>query len=298
MNLNKINRNTYYIDNPTNIGVYTYKNKNCLLVDTGINNGQARKIDNVLVENGLHPKYIINTHNHMDHCGGNIYFKTQYPGCEIYTSNKERLYIENPELRDIVLFSSCPIRDLDTTNKTFSVDFVLDYGISKIGDEKFDIISLVGHSIDQIGVITPDRVCFLGDSVFSEDTIKKYSLPYLFNIEKSIETLKKLKEVDADYFVISHIDRVLNKDELDALIEKNISNIEDNIEIILELLEQPQTREGLLQNLVILNDLPLNFTQYYIYFSSVSAFLSYLRDKKLIDYSIENGEIYFYRKPV
>ncbi len=120
----------------------------------------------------------------------------------------------------------------------------------------------------------------------------------MFNIEKSIETLKKLKEVDADYFVISHIDRVLNKDELDALIEKNISNIEDNIEIILELLEQPHTREGLLQNLVILNDLPLNFTQYYIYFSSVSAFLSYLRDKKLIDYSIENGEMYFYRKPV
>lgn len=296
MELNKINRNTYYIDNSTNIGVYIFKNKNCLLIDTGINNGQARRIDNVLTENRLHPKYIINTHNHLDHCGGNAYFQSNYTGCEVFSSKKERIYIENPELRNTILFSAYPIRDLDTNNKTLSVDYVLDYGINKIGDEKFDIITLVGHSIDQIGVITPDRVCFLGDSIFSENIIKKYSLPYLFNIEKSIETLKKLKEIDADYFVVSHIERVLNKEELNALTEKNISNIENNIKIILELLEQPHTREELLQNLVILNDLPLNFAQYYIYLSSVSAFLTYLRGKNLIDYSIENGEIYFYRK--
>ena len=39
MELNKVNGNTYYIDNPTNIGVYLYKNKYCMMVDTGIDNG-------------------------------------------------------------------------------------------------------------------------------------------------------------------------------------------------------------------------------------------------------------------
>lgn len=296
MVLNKINRNTYYIDNSTNIGVYTFKNKNCLLIDTGINNGQARRADNVLSENGLHPKYIINTHNHLDHCGGNIYFQTTYPGIEVYASKKERIYIENPELRDIILFSAYPIKELGTSKKTFTVDFIPDYGINKIGDEKIEIIPLPGHSIEQIGVVTPDRVCFLGDSIFSENIIGKYSLPYLFNIEKSIETLNNLKEIDADYFLISHIDRVINKDELIKLVDLNISNINKNIEMILEILGEPQTKESLLQSIIILNDLPLNFNQYYIYFSSVSAFISYLSDKNQIAHSIENGEVYYYCK--
>ncbi|MBP2073392.1 MBL fold metallo-hydrolase [Thermoanaerobacterium butyriciformans] len=296
MNLNKINRNTYYIDNPTNIGVYTYKNKNCLLVDTGINNGQARKIDNVLVENGLHPKYIINTHNHMDHCGGNIYFKTQYPGCEIYTSNKERLYIENPELRDYILFSSSSFKSHGESKKSYKVDYVLEYGTNKIGDEKIDIVPIMGHSVEQVGVLTPDRVCFLGDSVFSEKIIGKYSLPYLFNIENSINTLNKIKEIDADFFVLSHADTVLNKEEILKLIDLNLSNINKNIEMIIEILGEPQTRETLLQNIVILNDLPINFNQYYIYFSSISAFISYLYDRDLISHFIENGKLYFYSK--
>ncbi len=99
MELTKINGNTYFINAPTNIGVYTYKNKNCLLIDTGINNTAARKIDNILIENKLHAKYIINTHSHIDHCGGNNYFKDNYTGSLIYSSAKEKLFMENQELR-------------------------------------------------------------------------------------------------------------------------------------------------------------------------------------------------------
>lgn len=296
MELNKINRNTFYIDNSTNIGVYTFKNKNCLLIDTGINNGQARRAEKVLSENGLHPKYIINTHNHLDHCGGNIYLQTNYTGIEVYASEKERIYIENPEIRDIILFNAYPIKDLGTSKKTYKVDFSLNYGINKIGDEKFDIIGLPGHSVEQIGIITPDKVCFLGDSIFSKRTIGKYSLPYLFNIEDSIKTLNNLKDIDADYFLISHSDGAMNKDELLDLVKLNLSNIEKNINMIIELLAEPQTKESLLQNIVILNDLPLNFSQYYIYFSSISAFISYLRGINKIEYSIENGNVYYYCK--
>jgi glyoxylase-like metal-dependent hydrolase (beta-lactamase superfamily II) len=295
MKLNKINRNTYYIDNSTNIGVYIFKNRNCLLIDTGLNNGQARKADNILIENNLHPKYIINTHNHLDHCGGNIYFQNNYKGCEVYTSEKEGVFMENPELRNIIFFSANPIKDFCNVNKKFIVNHVLDYNMNKIGDVKFQIIPLPGHTIEQIGVITPDMVCFLSDSIFSENILRKYSLPFLFDIEKSIATLKNLKEIDADYFVISHIKKILDKKEIDDLTDKNITNINNNIETMLEILEQPQTRENLLQNMILLNNLPINFPQYYFYLSSVSAFLTYMRDKNLINYFIENGKIYFYK---
>lgn len=295
MELNKIKGNTYYLNAPTNIGVYTFKNKNCILVDSGINTTVAKKIDEVLMENGLHPKYIINTHNHLDHCGGNIYFQNTYTGCLVYASEKEKLYMENPHLFPSMLFSGSPIKELNRSNKPFKVDYVVEYGTNKINDEKFEIISLKGHSIDLIGIITPEKVCFLGDSIFSQEIMEKYSLPYLYDIEAEIITLNSLRDVDADFFVISHSEKVIDKGELLSLIDLNIENIENYKNQILELLDQPLTREDILENLAVLNDLTMDFNQYHLNFAAVSAFVSYLYKQNLIQYSLENGKTYYFK---
>lgn len=295
MSLNKIKGNTYYISASTNSGVFVFKNKNCLLIDSGINNTEAKKIDQILTENNLHTKYIINTHNHLDHCGGNTYFQKSYPGCLVYTSLKEKLFMENQELQPSILSSSVPIRGIDKSNKPLTVDFVLDYGINKINEEKFEVISLKGHSIEQIGIITPEKVCFLGDSIFSDEILDKYSLPYLYDIEESINTLNRIKDIDADYFVISHSNAVLNKEQISDLVLKNLENIDNFKNQILDLLDQPLTREDLLENITILNDLSLNFYQYHLNFGGISAFITYLYSKTLINYSIENGKLYYYK---
>ena len=296
MELHKIKGNTYYINSPTNIGVYVFKNKFCMLIDSGINSSAAKKFDEVLKSNKLHPKYIVNTHSHYDHCGGNQYFKDNYSGTLIYTSKKEKVYIENPELHPITLFSSNPPRELSENTKPIMVDYILEYGTNKINDEKFEIFSLAGHSQEHIGIITPEKVCFLGDGIFSSYTLDRYSLPFLFDIEETLISLDNLKAVDADYFVISHGKGVLNKDELLELIDKNISNIQNHIDNILVLLDQPCTREDILQNLVILNDIKLNMESYLIHLASVSAFISYLLSKDLIQYSIEDGKLYYFKK--
>lgn len=295
MSLNKIKGNSYYISATTNCGIFVFKNKNCLLVDTGINNTEAKKIDQILIENNLHPKYIINTHNHLDHCGGNTYFQRTYPGCLVYTSLKEKLFMENPEFQASILSSSSPIKGIDKSNKPITVDFVLDYGTNKINDEKFEVISLKGHSIEQIGIITPEKVCFLGDSIFSEEILEKYSFPYLYDIEESINTLNLLKDVDADYFIISHSNHVLNREQILVLVDKNLENIENFKNQMLDLLDQPLTREDLLENITILNDLSLNFYQYHLNFGGISAFITYLYSKGLINYSIENGKLYYFK---
>lgn len=89
---------------------------------------------------------------------------------------------------------------------------------------------------------------------------------------------------------------MLDKSEIPALVHKNLKNIENYIDQILELLDQPLTKEDLLQNIVILNDLPMNFTQYHLNLSAVSAFISYLYNKDLVDSSIEDGKLYFFKK--
>lgn len=294
MDLNKIKGNTYYIDGPTNCGIFIFKNKNCLIVDTGINNSEAKKINNLLTENNLHPKFIINTHSHLDHCGGNLYFKKNYPGCLVYTSKSEKLFMENQELFSSMLSSSYPSRAFDRSNKPIDVDFILDYGINKLNEEKFIIIPLPGHSIEHIGIVTPEKVCFLGDSIFSSEILDKYSFPYLYNIEDSLLSLNKIKDIDADYFLIGHSKKLLDKKEIMALADKNISNINDYKNEILDLLDQPLTREDILENISILNNLSLNFYEYHLNFGGISAFISYLYNNKLIDYSVEDGKLYYF----
>ncbi|NEZ45750.1 MBL fold metallo-hydrolase [Clostridium niameyense] len=297
MELTKIKGNSYYINFPTNIGIYIFKNKNCLIIDTGSNKTDGKKIENVLIENKLHPKYIINTHNHLDHCGGNIVFKNNYPGCLTYSSYKEKLFMENQELGTALAFSSSPLKHIHKSNKPIEIDYVLDYGINKINDEKFEIIPLKGHSIEQIGIITPEKVCFLGDALFSDEIIGKYSLPYYYDVEESIKTLENIRNIEADYFILSHCNKILSKDEVLKLVDENIKNIEKHINLILELLEQPLTKEDLMENLSILENFKMSFNQFLIYLSAISAFISYLYNKDLINYSIEDGKLYYFKNP-
>lgn len=294
MELTKIKGNTYYINTSTNIGVYVFKNKNCILIDTGANNSASKKIDEVLTQNKLHPKYIINTHSHLDHCGGNTYFQSNYPGCLVYTSSKEKLFMENGDLHASILSMGSPYKSLDKSNKPLSVDFSLEYGMNKINDEKFEVISLKGHSIEQLGIITPEKVCFLGDSLFSDITINKYSLPYLYDIEESLNTLNFVKNIDADYFVIGHSDKIYEKIDITELAEKNIENITTYMNDILELLDQPLSKEDVLENLALLNNLDMDFRQYHLNLSAVSAFLSYLYNNGKINSSMQDGKLYFY----
>lgn len=296
LELNKIKGNTYFIDGPTTIGVYVFKNKFCILVDSGLDNSAARKIDAILKENNLHPKYIINTHSHIDHCGGNNYFKDTYPGTLTYTSEKEKLYLENPKLFPTILFSATPIKRLFDNKRPFIVDQVLDYGINKINDEKFQILSLKGHAEEHIGIITPEKVCFLGDSLFGYETLKKYPFPFLYNIQDTLDTLNKIKEIDADYFVLGHGKEVLTKEEILPLIDANMENTNKHIEGILEILDHPSTIEDILENIIILNDISVGLRHYFVDLSSASAFVSHLYNTGLIDLSIENGKLYYFKK--
>lgn len=296
MQLIKIKGNSYYIKASTNIGVYVFKNKNCLLVDTGKNNTDARRIEEVLLKNNLHSKIIVNTHNHLDHCGGNLYFQNNYPGCLVYSSSKEKIFMENEDLNASILSSSVPIKGIDKSNKPFNVDYILDYGTNKINDEKFEVIPLAGHSIEQIGFMTPEKVCFIGDSVFSQDIIRKYSLPYYYDVQRAINSLESFTAIDGDYFVISHESEVLEKEDFLTLVDKNLSNINKFIKQFIEILDQPQTREDILETLTVLNELKLDFNQYYLNFAGVSAFITYLYSKSLIECSTEDGKLYFYKQ--
>jgi len=296
MDLIKVKGNSYYIQAPTSIGVYTFKNKNCMMVDTGNNNTSAKKIEDALIQNNLHPKYIFNTHGHLDHCGGNNYFNDNYPGIITYSTFKEKLFMENNDLMPYAQFGSFPAKEIKKSSKSIKVDYVVEYGVNKINDEKLEFMPLPGHSIEQAAMITPDKVCYLGDAVFSHSTLMKYPLPYYYNILETLNSLDKIKEIDCDYFVVSHGDKLYNKTEILELCNMNINNIHKYINDISEVLSQPLSKEEVLENIAVLNDINMNFQEYYINLSAISAFIAFLYNNGTLNFSIENGKLYYYTK--
>ncbi|MTI65339.1 MAG: MBL fold metallo-hydrolase [Firmicutes bacterium] len=299
MDFKKINGKTYYISSGTNIGVYLFKDKYTLLIDTGNNNQQGRKISEVLEKNNMNIKYVINTHHHSDHSGGNYYVKENFPGSIIYTSEKEKVYIENDELFSKQLFNATPIKKLRKdfmTSKEMKVDRVINEGVEKINNEKFEIIKLCGHSDGQIGIATRDGVCFLADSVMSEEIIKKYKMPFISDIEKQLNTYRKILELKYDYYVLSHGEKIYNKENIKKLINKNKDHLLKYIDISKELLEQPKSREGLLEEIIILEEINVDFNEYHFLNTTIGAIITFLYEKEELNYQIENGKLYYYKK--
>ena len=295
MELIKLRGRTYFIPGATNVGVYRYRNGFCTLIDTGLDNTTGRKILEVLENHYLKVKYIINTHAHPDHFGANNFIKEKYPGALIAASHNEKLFMENSALEGIVLYGAAPMPGLSTRilkARDIAVDFEVEEGIVELGDKKFEILPLEGHSIGQIGVATEDNVLFCGDAFFSEDKMDKYPFPFLFNAKAHLETLEFLLQTDYDHYIISHCDEPPVNPKL--LIQKNIDNIKENLEIIANYLAQPLTREDLTELIIRKYDIPTNISQYFITISSVSAFLTLLLEKQSINMDIIDGKMYFY----
>ena len=299
MQLTKINGNTFYIAAPTNIGLFQFKDKYTLLVDTGDNNQQSRKIADIIQDNNLSIKYIVNTHNHIDHAGGNMFLQEHYPGSLFYASEDEKLFLENGYLFPMYLYGGSPIDELSRhflKSKKLRIDEILTPGLCKINDEKFEIIPLPGHATGQIGIGTRDRVCFLGDSLFSRDIIAKYSFPFLFDIKDQLTTYKSIQELDYDWFVIGHAAQVYNLAEIKALVQFNRDNLEYYLAMALDLFTQPHTREELLEEICILAELQLDFKEYYFSLSTTAAIIAYLHDQGTLTCQLENGKLYYYKK--
>jgi glyoxylase-like metal-dependent hydrolase (beta-lactamase superfamily II) len=284
-----IKGDTYYIQAPVCIGVYV-KGDKCIIIDTGLDESSGKKILKELKDANIIPAAIINTHSHADHFGGNniIQKKTDIIVC---SSEKEGVAIQNPEYEPFYLFSSSPVKEMK--NKFFmakesKVDRVLTPGKVLIEDMEIEIISLPGHSIGQIGVLTKDNVLFCADSVLSKEIIHKYYLPYVYDVEKQYETLEYLKNTSFDAYVMAHGGLT---DEITSHADINIAVMRDNEDYFLKRMQEPLTREELLSEFAKYKGIEMNMVQYPLLFASISAYLSYLANAGKVKYYFEGGSL-------
>ena len=135
-----------------------------------IDPSEAKPIINFIENNKINLKYILNTHHHYDHVGGNLELKKKYSSTVVgFEGDKDRI----PEI-DIL---------------------VKDNQIWKENNFEAKIIHIPGHTTGHIGYyFSNEKIIFSGDTLFSLGCGKIFEGTY----NQMYESINKFKNLPLD----------------------------------------------------------------------------------------------------
>ncbi|HHX04187.1 MAG TPA: MBL fold metallo-hydrolase [Tissierellia bacterium] len=290
MELVKVGEKTYYIKNPTNIGLYKINDKEVYIIDSGNDRDAGRKILKIIDAQGWSVKGIITTHSNADHIGGNKLIQDR-THCSIYALGIEKCFTEFPILEPSFLFGGYPFKDLRSKFLLAKESTVT--AIDNNLCEGLEYFPLKGHYFDMLGIKTDDDVYFLADSLFSEETIKKYHVFFIYDVEEYLNTLDHLATLEGKVFIPSHCEATT---DISGLIEINRSKVKEVSEKIYSLCRQELTFEGILKGIFDDYGLTMDPNQYVLVGSTVRSFLSYLCDKGKVCFEFRDNKMYWKQK--
>lgn len=268
--MEKIKNDVWLKKGSTNVGLFESMGKR-YLVDTGSNEKFAKDLFSEIGK----VDFILNTHSHADHIHGNGIFESS--GAKIYADDLERPFIENPSLESFYLYGANPSKILKSS--FFRAKKSSTFSFNEIDPATgIEFIKLGGHSLGMTGVKF-NNVIFCGDAYFGDFIIQKYVYPYLVNVGEFLDSLEKLLNVTADFYIPSHGEPMSDP-------SKDIKSTKDSlmefVNLTLELLKTPKGVEELCFEIADSKKMPLNNGTFYLFRSFESAILSYLEEKKEI----------------
>ena len=280
----QVSDRTYYVQSPAKIGLVKLDDTNVCLIDSGNDKDAGRKVRQILDANKWKLTAIYNTHSNADHIGGNKYLQDQ-TGCRIFAPGIECDFTNHPILEPSFLYGGYPCRDLQhkfLMAKESCCEPLSDSSLP----EGFEAIPLPGHFFDMTGYRTPDDVVFLADCLSSRDTLSKYHIGFIYDVEAYLNTLETVKTMEAKLFVPSHADAT---ESIAELAQYNIDTVYEISGKTLEFCREPICFESLLQKLFIAYGLTMNLEQYVLVGSTVKSYLSWLKNNGKLEALFENG---------
>lgn len=165
------------------------ENKDAFIVDPG---DSSKNIINAIEKNNLSIKFILLTHGHFDHVGAVAALKEKY-NVPIYLSEKDKNFLEKPEE---VRASAFGIQ-IEPAKVDY---FVKDKDEIKFSQDIIKVIETPGHTIGSVCYLFKNLL-FSGDTLFN-GSIGRTDFPESDH-NLMMESLKKLKNLDDDIFVLS-----------------------------------------------------------------------------------------------
>ena len=288
--LNHIIGNSYYIQSPSKMGLVKLSDTDVCLIDSGNDKDAGRKVRQLLDANGWHLTAIYNTHSNADHIGGNRYLQGQTK-CKIYAQGIECDITRHPVLEPAFLYGGFPPKDL---RHKFLMAQESDAKELTPGvlPEGFALLQLPGHFFHMVGFRSPDDVVYLADCLSSRETLDKYQIGFVYDVAAYLDTLEKVKTMQAAAFVPAHAEVT---EDIAPLAQYNIDKVLEIADHMVELCAEPVIFEELLKKLFDDYGLTLTFEQYVLVGSNVKSYLAWLKDTGRLTALFEDNRLLWRR---
>ncbi|MEE0772115.1 MAG: MBL fold metallo-hydrolase [Anaerovoracaceae bacterium] len=283
--------NSYYIQSPAKIGLVRLNDKDVCLIDSGNDKDAGRKVRKLLDEKGWNLKTIYNTHSNSDHIGGNKYLQGQ-TGCEIFAPGIECDFTNHTILEPAFIYGGFAPKDLRHKFILAQPSKAQPLTEDSLPDG-WQLMELKGHFFDMVGFRTQDDVVYLADCLSSRETIDKYRIGFIYDVGAYIETLERVKKLEARLFIPSHAEPA---EDIAPLAQYNIEKVKETAEKIAELCCSPINFEKILQRLFDEYGLEMNFEQHALAGSTVKSYLAWLRDTDVLDVEFADNMLLWKRK--
>lgn len=245
MQLIQVQEQAWVIQGGANIGVIAAEGR-CLIIDSGMDKDAGREILNQVKKLGLTPTALLVTHAHADHFGGAQYLVRQ-TGLTVFATRIEASVMAGPMLEPLYLFSGAlPPRDLQhkfLLAKPCLTDVILVGNEQEIDHIPVQVVSLPGHSLEQVGVAFGDTI-FVGDAFLTPDILDKHRIPFYTDIEAGLSTLTTMKAriLPFKHIVAGHGELYTSTEQANLAIEYTAKRLESILDTVRAALADGEAR--------------------------------------------------------
>lgn len=271
-----------------NVGIIEGEDDRVLLVDTGANESNARKLLRCVRDDiGKEVSGILSTHGHADHFGGHA-FVAKRTGAEVHAPAFESTVLKFPSLQPSLLFGGAAppaaLRERFILADASPVHHEIEPGTMNVDGVQLEVIALHGHSPRQVGFVV-DGVFFCADVVFPAAAIEKYRIPYLFDLGQHIASMEWALAIEAQHIVPSHgpIERDLNEP-----VRINRAIIDETLACMREALREPMGLEEVANSVFERMEVPMmGHVSFYLLRPTIAAYLSYMEDQGAVEHFMD-----------
>ena len=144
--------------------VWDTDSKETIIIDPSM---PSEKLSTFIAEKKLYILYIINTHGHADHIGGNSFFSKKYQAPICIHADDKHMLIDSKQNLSIYM-------DVDLSSPEAGI-ILADNQIIEVGKSKLIVLHTPGHTKGSICILI-DHLIFTGDTLFYRD-IGRTDLP-------------------------------------------------------------------------------------------------------------------------
>ncbi|MGD9712997.1 MAG: MBL fold metallo-hydrolase [Thermomicrobiales bacterium] len=260
-----------------NIGVVLGEHGSVAMIDTGLNETNAKKALKAIASDiGRPVSRILNTHAHADHFGGNATV-VKRTGAQVWAPPLDEAIIRNPILQPSLLFAGADpppeLRISFLLADPSPVDHVIEANQLEFEGVPIEVVPLPGHSPRQVGFLV-EGVFFCADVVLPSSVLEKYRIPYLYSVGDHIRSLERAVAIDCSVAISGHGPQLAS---VEPVVAHNAALVQQVLEVVVKFCVEPRSTEEIFQHVLESFDAPvMDASGFYLLHPTIHAFLSEL----------------------